>query len=99
MALTYSTNQYALEALVPQLEEEYHEVRPDNGFPIITIHQADLASAERTIRLYDDIRKKHRRPVDILISNAGHGKRIPEIWFVSGGVRVIVSIDQFTNCQ
>jgi len=80
MALTYSTNQRAVEELVAQLEKEYHEVRPENGFPIITIHQVDLASVERTIQLYDDIRKKHGRPVDILISNAGYGRRIPDIW-------------------
>ena len=99
MALTYSTNQHAVEALVAQLEKEYHEVRPENEFPIITIHQVDLASVERTIRLYDDIRKKHGRPVDILISNAGYGKRIPEIWHVSGCVRVMISKDHLTNLE
>ncbi|OCL11989.1 dehydrogenase with different specificitie [Glonium stellatum] len=80
MALTYSSNQHAVETLVKQLEEEYHEVHPDKGFPIISIHQVDLASAEQTIRLYDKIKEKHGRSVDILISNAGYGKRIPEIW-------------------
>lgn len=99
MALTYSTNQHAIEELVAQLEKEYHEVRPENRFPIITIHQADLASVERTIRLYDDIRKKHGRPVDILISNAGYGRRIPDIWYVSGCVRVMISKDHRTNLE
>lgn len=99
MALTYSTNQHAVEELVAQLEKEYHEVRPENGFPIITIHQADLASADRTIRLYDDIRKKHGRPIDILISNAGYGRRIPDIWYVSGCVRVMISKDNRTNLE
>lgn len=99
MALTYSTNQHAVEELVVQLEKEYHEVRPENGFPIITIHQVDLASVERTIRLYDDIRKIHGRPVDILISNAGYGRRIPDIWYVSGCVRVMISKDHRTNLE
>ena len=99
MALTYSTNQHAVEELVAQLEKEYHEVRPENGFPIITIHQVDLASVERTIRLYDDIRKMHGRPVDILISNAGYGRRIPDIWYVSGCVRVMILKDHRTNLE
>jgi NAD(P)-dependent dehydrogenase (short-subunit alcohol dehydrogenase family) len=99
MALTYSTNQHAVEELVAQLEKEYHEVRPENRFPFITIHQVDLASVERTIRLYDDIRKMHGRPVDILISNAGYGRRIPDIWYVSGCVRVMISKDYRTNLE
>ena len=99
MALTYSTNQRAVEELIAQLEKEYHEVRPENGFPIITIHQVDLASVERTIQLYDDIRKKHGRPVDILISNAGYGRRIPDIWYASGCVRVMISKDYLTNLE
>jgi hypothetical protein len=32
--------------------------------------------------LCEEVKEKHGRPVDILVSNAGYGKRIPDILWV-----------------
>jgi 3-oxoacyl-[acyl-carrier protein] reductase len=45
----------------------------------ITIHQADLASVDATVKLCEDVQKDHQRAVDILVSNAGYGKRIRDV--------------------
>jgi 3-oxoacyl-[acyl-carrier protein] reductase len=50
----------------------------------ISIHQVDLASKEEIAGLFEDIKKEHKgENVDILISNAGYGKRIVDISYVS----------------
>ena len=82
LALTYSSNQLAIEELVAQLRKDHDCHRPDAGYLRITSHKANLASAEETIQLCEEVRKAHGRPVDILVSNAGYGKRIEQIWYV-----------------
>jgi 3-oxoacyl-[acyl-carrier protein] reductase len=44
------------------------------------MHQADLGVAEEVTGLVEEVREKHGRGVDILVSNAGRGKRIVDIW-------------------
>ncbi|KAF2843409.1 NAD(P)-binding protein [Patellaria atrata CBS 101060] len=80
LALTYSTNQLAIEELVAQIRKEHECERPDAGYLRITIHKVDLSSTEETIQLCEDVRKAHGKPVQILFSNAGYGKRIQDIW-------------------
>lgn len=48
----------------------------------ISVHKADLSNSDECIRLCEEVEKEHGRSVDILVSNAGHGKRIPDIWLV-----------------
>ncbi|OCK85620.1 NAD(P)-binding protein [Lepidopterella palustris CBS 459.81] len=87
LALTYSSSREAVESLVTQLkdvwERKYGVHIIKNECPVITIHQADLASADQTVKLCQDVNEKHGRPVDILIANAGYGKRIQDIWDIS----------------
>jgi 3-oxoacyl-[acyl-carrier protein] reductase len=83
LALTYSSNQFALEELVAQLKKEYDSERPNGSYRRISIHKADLSSTEETIRLCEEVRKEHGKPVDILVSNAGYGKRIQNVWWVT----------------
>jgi 3-oxoacyl-[acyl-carrier protein] reductase len=46
----------------------------------ISIHQVDMGSAEQISNLFEEIKRDHDgHAVDILISNAGHGKRIVDI--------------------
>lgn len=71
---------FAIEELVAQLRKEHDCQRPDAGYIRISTHKVDLASVEQTIQLCEDVRKAHGRSVDILISNAGYGKRIRDIW-------------------
>ncbi|KAF1988857.1 NAD(P)-binding protein [Aulographum hederae CBS 113979] len=80
LALSYSTNRLAVDELVAQLRKDHDCERPDAGYLRISTHQADLASADETVKLCEDVRKAHGKHVDILIANAGHGKRIRDIW-------------------
>lgn len=72
LALTYASNRDSLEALVKELAASNDKLK-------ITIHQADLASPEATTTLTEEVQKDHARAVDILISNAGYGKRIRDV--------------------
>lgn len=49
----------------------------------VSSHQVDMASAEDMERLYKEIEAQHGHGPDILIANAGHGKRIPQIVDIS----------------
>jgi 3-oxoacyl-[acyl-carrier protein] reductase len=74
LALTYSSNRDSLAELIESFRQTASERKLQ-----ITIHQADLASPEQTIQLCEDVQKEHGRAVDILISNAGYGKRIRDV--------------------
>lgn len=49
----------------------------------ISIHQVDVGRAEDIDRMFTEIDKQHGHRPDILISNAGYGKRISQIWDIS----------------
>ncbi|CAK1364298.1 3-oxoacyl-[acyl-carrier-protein] reductase FabG [Cercospora beticola] len=72
LALTYASNKDSLEALVKELSSSNDKLK-------ITMHQADLASPEATTKLTEEVQKDHARAVDILVSNAGYGKRIRDV--------------------
>jgi 3-oxoacyl-[acyl-carrier protein] reductase len=76
LALTYSSNRSALESLVDEFKTIAAQSQRKQQ---ISIHQADLASPEQTTKLCEDVQKAHNRAVDILISNAGYGKRIRDV--------------------
>lgn len=74
--MTYSSNKDSLEALVNEFKSAAAQSQSKQSF---SIHQADLASPEQTTQLCEDVQKEHNRAVDILISNAGYGKRIRDV--------------------
>lgn len=76
LALTYSSNRDSLEALVSEFKTIAAQSQSKQQF---SIHQADLASPEQTTKLCENVQKEHNRAVDILISNAGYGKRIRDV--------------------
>lgn len=80
LALHYGTNQLAIDELVAQLRHDHEVNRPDAGYLRISTHQADLGNSKEVIGLVEEVREKHGRGVDILVSNAGFGKRITDIW-------------------
>ncbi|BDD57360.1 hypothetical protein MAP00_002727 [Monascus purpureus] len=49
----------------------------------ISIHKVDVASADEIQEMFVQIDKEHGQRPDILISNAGYGKRIPQVWDIS----------------
>lgn len=80
LALTYSNNKLAIDELVAELRQVHDREIPDAGYLRISTHKVDLANADECIKLCEDVRKEHGKPVQLLISNAGHGKRITNIW-------------------
>jgi 3-oxoacyl-[acyl-carrier protein] reductase len=82
LALTYSKNLESIQDLVKELSSLPSSSRGEKRR--ISIHQVDLASKEDIARLLEEVSKEHGgRAVDILISNAGYGKRIVDISWVS----------------
>ncbi|KAL4895762.1 3-ketoacyl-acyl carrier protein reductase [Aspergillus ambiguus] len=73
LALTYSSNVAAITALVEELKAKSTGLR-------FSIHQVDVASAEQIQAMFEQIDREHGQRPDILVSNAGHGKRIPQVW-------------------
>ena len=81
--MTYSTNKLAAEELVAQLKHDRDTNVTSDRYFRVSIHQGDLSKPEMCVKLYEEVRKEHGRPVDILVSNAGYGKRITDIWDIS----------------
>ncbi|KAI6950981.1 NAD(P)-binding protein [Hortaea werneckii] len=76
LALTYGTNKAALDTLL-------EELNPQAGDRKITGHQCDVAREEDLIRLFDEIKQAHGQHPDILVVNAGYGKRTSNILDIS----------------
>lgn len=64
-----------MNALVTDLQSKY----PDNKLRI-SIHKVDVGSADDIETMFQQIDTEHGHRPDILISNAGYGKRVPQIW-------------------
>lgn len=71
LALTYSSNASAVTALA-------HELKSSDQLKCSS-HKVDVSLEEDLARLFSEIQRVHGRMPDILISNAGYGKRIPNI--------------------
>ena len=81
LALHYSSNALAVEELVAQLRHDYETLKPNSSrYLRITTHQADMEIADEVIGLVEEVKEKQGRGVDVLVSNAGRGKRITDIW-------------------
>lgn len=76
LALTYSKNKAAVDDLMSDLESTYND---ENHHLEFTSHHVDMSSAEEIDTLFREIKERHGQSPDILVSNAGHGKRIPSI--------------------
>ncbi|KAI7158469.1 DnaJ-domain-containing protein [Hortaea werneckii] len=76
LALTYGTNKAALDTLLDEL-------KPQAGDRKITAHQCDVAREEDLDRLFDEIKQAHSQHPDILVVNAGYGKRTSNILDIS----------------
>lgn len=76
LALTYSSNKASLEQLVKELS-------PHAGDAKISSHQCDVANDADLQRLFEEVKKEHGHGPDILIANAGYGKRVSNILDIS----------------
>jgi 3-oxoacyl-[acyl-carrier protein] reductase len=77
LALTYSTNRAKVSQLMAELESAEHQGRQ------ISSHQVDMESVDDLERLFTEIQAVHGHAPDVMIANAGHGKRIPDIEDIS----------------
>ncbi|KAL4774476.1 hypothetical protein BDW60DRAFT_205049 [Aspergillus nidulans var. acristatus] len=76
LALTYASNLSAITSLTEQIKVAFPDLR-------ISIHQVDVASAEQIQDMFLQIDKEHGQRPDILVSNAGYGKRVPQVWDIT----------------
>jgi len=76
LALTYSKNKAAVDGLISDLQPA---TNGDKSSLRLSSHQVDMGSAEDIQKLFQEIEQIHGHGPDIIISNAGHGKRIPSI--------------------
>jgi 3-oxoacyl-[acyl-carrier protein] reductase len=72
LALTYSTNKNSLSDLVTDLNASKGDRR-------ISTHQCDVAKEGDLQRLFDEIKESHGKNPDIVVANAGYGKRVSNI--------------------
>ncbi|KAB5583526.1 hypothetical protein GE09DRAFT_1050332 [Coniochaeta sp. 2T2.1] len=87
LALTYWTDGDRLSQIFQELLRMKRRDSCQNTK--ITIYQANMASEEDIRTLFADIELHHERLPDILVSNAGYGKRIPNI--------ADISLDEFDH--
>lgn len=73
--MTYSSNKTAIDALVTELRTD-----SSNADLKISTHKVDLSSIEETTALCPAVVAEHGRVIDILVSNAGYGVRIQNVW-------------------
>jgi 3-oxoacyl-[acyl-carrier protein] reductase len=75
LALTYSTNKTAVDNLINELQTS-----SPSSSQRLSAHQVDMSSESDITRLFTELAEKHSQTgPDILVSNAGYGKRIPQI--------------------
>ncbi|RYP93757.1 hypothetical protein DL770_000129 [Monosporascus sp. CRB-9-2] len=78
LALTYFQNRQSIDVLLEEL------TKSDATGRKITVHCVDTGSPDAIAQLFDEIKAQHGQAgPDILISNAGYGKRFPGILDVS----------------
>ncbi|KAK2761042.1 hypothetical protein FQN53_007810 [Emmonsiellopsis sp. PD_33] len=81
LALTYSKNLDGMRAVVDELKSQSYKA---GGLSLrISVHQVDVAEAEQINRMFEEIVQEHKQTPDILVSNAGYGKRLPQVWDIS----------------
>jgi len=76
LALTYSTNKTSLSELVTNLNAPKQRLYEDRQ---ISSHQCDVSKEEDLQRLFDEIKETHGKHPDIVVANAGYGKRVSNI--------------------
>ncbi|CAI7661496.1 unnamed protein product [Penicillium glandicola] len=78
LALTYSTNLTSLNNIVADIQSKNASQNLR-----ISIHQVDVGSSDQIEAMFQQIDLEHGQRPDILISNAGYGKRIPDVSDIS----------------
>ncbi|ORY64947.1 3-oxoacyl-reductase [Pseudomassariella vexata] len=79
LALTCFKNRASVDSLVSELTSSGKGASDDDSREI-SVHIVDTGSAQDIERLFEELKHSHKQSgPDILVSNAGYGKRIPNI--------------------
>jgi len=77
LALTYSSSPGKVESLISEIRSSIPEAKDLK----ISSHKVDVGKVEDLKRLFEEVKRDHEeKVVDLLISNAGYGKRIVDVW-------------------
>ncbi|KAK4570290.1 hypothetical protein LTR86_002370 [Recurvomyces mirabilis] len=76
LALTYSTNKGSVDSLIDELGSKHVDLK-------LSSHQCDVAKEADLQRLFDEVKHDHGQHPDILVVNAGYGKRVSNILDIS----------------
>lgn len=80
LALTYSTNKTSVDNLIKELQNQASTTQASTTTQTISAHQVDMGKDADIIRLFSELSTHHNQAgPDILVSNAGYGKRISDI--------------------
>ncbi|KUJ18516.1 3-ketoacyl-acyl carrier protein reductase [Mollisia scopiformis] len=76
LALTYSKNKESMEKIVADIRVS----SPEAAKLRLSIHKVDVGVVDEMKNMFKEIQEQHKTHVDILVSNAGYGKRIVDVW-------------------
>ncbi|CZR50142.1 probable dehydrogenases with different specificities (related to short-chain alcohol dehydrogenases) [Phialocephala subalpina] len=76
LALTYSKSKEAMEKILSDIKTS----SPEAAKLRISIHKVDVGVVDDMMNMFQEIQEHHSTHVDILVSNAGYGKRIVDVW-------------------
>ena len=76
LAVTYNSNRAGIDQLIDELQKQDSSRK-------ISAHKCDVVKEADLNRLYDEMSQQHGQGADILIVNAGYGKRVSNILDIS----------------
>lgn len=76
LAITYNSNKSSVDELIKELQSQDSSRK-------ISAHQCDVVKESDLNRLMDEVKQEHGQGADILVVNAGYGKRITNILDIS----------------
>lgn len=76
LALTYSTNRTSMEKIVADIKSS----NADAPKLRLSIHKVDVGIPDEIANMFKEVQEQHQTHIDILVSNAGYGKRIVDVW-------------------
>lgn len=76
LAVTYNSNRASIDQLIGELQEQDSSRK-------ISAHQCDVVKDADLTRLFAELSQEHGQGVDIMVVNAGYGKRVSSILDIS----------------
>lgn len=74
--MTYNSNKAGIDQLIDDLQQQDSSRK-------ISIHQVDVVKDADLTRLFEEVSQQHGQGADILVVNAGYGKRVSSILDIS----------------